>query len=176
MRDMLRGYGFTPVHAAFSDPSEVYEEIGEACETLNVQGSGKVTQSVSAFKQRLPRCSETPIGPSMLLSRVKMGSHAGRCRVSEGVWVSKGLGLTDQCPYMQGSLFQLREIKVLGAPGAHTLLEQAGQATICYVVQDEAIVGADNWHEAPRLSLEMSSASQTIKAALHEDRQVMTDT
>ncbi|CAL5221852.1 g4113 [Coccomyxa viridis] len=115
MRDMLRGYGFTPVHAAFSDPSEVYEEIGEACETLSVQGSGK------------------------------------------------------------GSLFQLREIKVLGAPGAHTLLEQAGQATICYVVQDEAIVGADNWHEAPRLSLEMSSASQTIKAALYEDRQLPQD-
>lgn len=42
MRDMLRGYGFTPAHAAVTDPSEVYEEIGEACETLIVQGSGRV--------------------------------------------------------------------------------------------------------------------------------------
>ena len=42
MRDMLRGYGFTPAKAALTDPSEVYEDIGEACEALIVQGSGKV--------------------------------------------------------------------------------------------------------------------------------------
>jgi len=42
IRDMLRGYGFTPAHAALTDPTEVYEEVGEACEALIVQGSGKV--------------------------------------------------------------------------------------------------------------------------------------
>lgn len=42
MRDMLRGYGFTPGKAALTDPSEVYEDIGEACEALIVQGSKKV--------------------------------------------------------------------------------------------------------------------------------------
>ncbi len=42
MRDMLRGYGFTPAHAALTDPTEVYEEVGEACEALIVQGGGKV--------------------------------------------------------------------------------------------------------------------------------------
>jgi hypothetical protein len=42
MRDMLRGYGFTPVHAALSDPLEVYEGFGEGCQALIVQGSGKV--------------------------------------------------------------------------------------------------------------------------------------
>ena len=45
MRDMLRGYGFTPAHAAVTDPYEVYEDIGEACEALVVQGSGKVSAS-----------------------------------------------------------------------------------------------------------------------------------
>ena len=47
MQDMLRGYGFTPANAAVTDPSEVYEEIGESCETLVVQGSGKVNAHVS---------------------------------------------------------------------------------------------------------------------------------
>lgn len=42
LRDMLQGYGFTPADAAQTDPLEVYEEIGDACEALIVQGSGKV--------------------------------------------------------------------------------------------------------------------------------------
>lgn len=49
MRDMLRGYGFTPANAALTDPSEVYEDIGEACEALIVQGSGKVEFSHSLW-------------------------------------------------------------------------------------------------------------------------------
>ena len=46
LRDTLQGYGFTPADAAQTDPSEVYEEIGDACEALIVQGSGKVRGSV----------------------------------------------------------------------------------------------------------------------------------
>ena len=43
MRDLLRGYGFTPAHAAVTDPSEVFEDLGDGCQALSVQGSGKVT-------------------------------------------------------------------------------------------------------------------------------------
>lgn len=46
LRDMLRGYGFTPANAAQTDPSEVYEEVGEACEALIVHGSGRVRGSM----------------------------------------------------------------------------------------------------------------------------------
>ena len=46
MRDMLRAYGFTPARAAVTDPSEVYEEMGEACEALVVQGSGRVNKDL----------------------------------------------------------------------------------------------------------------------------------
>lgn len=42
MRDLLRGYGFTPERAAVTDPSEVFEELGAGCQALTVQGSGKV--------------------------------------------------------------------------------------------------------------------------------------
>lgn len=75
---------------------------------------------------------------------------------------------------MQGNLFQLREIKVVGSPGANPLLDLAGQATMCYVVQDEAVSNAGDWHEAPKLSLESSDVSQTSRAASEGDMQVMT--
>lgn len=42
MRDLLRGYGFTPERAAVTDPSEVFKELGAGCQALTVQGSGKV--------------------------------------------------------------------------------------------------------------------------------------
>ncbi len=175
MRDMLRGYGFTPAHAAVTDPSEVYEEFGEACETLIVQGCGKVPYTVSLFSTKLAEV----LCDSCRLQQTPFHSYNGlRCtlgaRFLMDIWVSKGLPLTKRCPLLQGSLFQLREVKVLGAPGAHPLLELAGQATICYIVQDEANVGADNWHEAPRLSLETTDASQTSRAAPHVDSQVST--
>ena len=75
---------------------------------------------------------------------------------------------------VQGSLFQLREVKVVGSRGARPLLELAEQATICYIVQDEAFSGAENWHEAPKLSLESSGVFQTSRAASDGDMQVMT--
>ena len=92
---------------------------------------------------------------------------------TEGIQDAVSQCLTQWCDDLQGNLFQLRDIKVLGRPGTHPLLELAGQATICYVVQDETAVGADNWHEAPRLSLENSDASQTDRAAPHGAIQVM---
>ena len=58
MRDMLRGYGFTPANAAFTDPSEVYKEIGESCETLVVQGSGKVSIYLIPSLCNNGRCSQ----------------------------------------------------------------------------------------------------------------------
>ena len=42
MRDMLRGYGFTPARASVTDPLEVYENLGDGCQALCIQGSGKV--------------------------------------------------------------------------------------------------------------------------------------
>ncbi|CAK0779847.1 hypothetical protein CVIRNUC_004869 [Coccomyxa viridis] len=109
LRDMLRGYGFTPANAAQTDPSEVYEEIGEACEALIVHGSGR------------------------------------------------------------GSLFRLQEVRVLGKPGVSQLLELAGQATICYVVKDEASDNAKHIASAPLLQLEgrgiSDDASDTSIAA-----------
>lgn len=42
MRDMLRGYGFTAEDAAHTDPVEVYEDFGDGCQALVVQGSGRV--------------------------------------------------------------------------------------------------------------------------------------
>ena len=38
MRDMLRGYGFTPDQAAASDPFELFEDWGASCQALLVQG------------------------------------------------------------------------------------------------------------------------------------------
>lgn len=42
MRDLLRGYGFTPAHASVTDPLEVFENLGDGCQALCIQGSGKV--------------------------------------------------------------------------------------------------------------------------------------
>jgi hypothetical protein len=42
MRDLLRGYGFTPADAARTDPAEVYEDFGDGCQALIVLGSGRV--------------------------------------------------------------------------------------------------------------------------------------
>ena len=53
LRDMLRGYGFTPASAAQTDPSEVYEEVGDACEALIVRGSGKVRGSTWTLLPRV---------------------------------------------------------------------------------------------------------------------------
>ena len=47
LRDMLRGYGFTPDQAA--DPSEVYEDWGASCQALVVQGSGQVQRLAPAL-------------------------------------------------------------------------------------------------------------------------------
>ncbi len=48
LRDLLRGYGFTPDQAAASDPCEVCEDWGgAACEALLVQGTGQVGQPIS---------------------------------------------------------------------------------------------------------------------------------
>lgn len=51
MRDMLRGYGFTSVNAVFTDPSEEFEELGDACDALVVQGSGKVGPLTSVLPE-----------------------------------------------------------------------------------------------------------------------------
>ena len=61
--------------------------------------------------------------------------------------------------HLQGSLFRLQEIRVLGRPGANCLLELAGQATICYVVQDEAVNSAGSMSEAPVLYLDDCGAA-----------------
>jgi hypothetical protein len=61
---------------------------------------------------------------------------------------------------LQGSLFRLREVKILGDPGAQPLLELAGRATICYVVQDEAFNGTESAAEAPALVLKSSAKSE----------------
>ena len=74
---------------------------------------------------------------------------------------------------MQGNLFQLREVKVAGTLGAHSWLEPAGQATICYVVQDEAIHSAVNWNETPTLSLETECVFQTGRASSDRHTQVL---
>lgn len=42
MRDLLRGYGFTPARASVTDPLEIYENLGDGCQALCIQGSGKV--------------------------------------------------------------------------------------------------------------------------------------
>ena len=55
---------------------------------------------------------------------------------------------------LQGSLFRLQEVRVLGKPGVSQLLELAGQATICYVVKDEASDDAKHIASAPLLQLE----------------------
>ena len=65
MRDMLRGYGFTPVHAALSDPSEVYEEIGEACEALVVQGSGKVILNPACLFIKIRRAASVNVSKTL---------------------------------------------------------------------------------------------------------------
>jgi len=47
MRDMLRGYGFTPIRAAATDPLEVFEDLRDGCQAIVVQGSGKVLAATS---------------------------------------------------------------------------------------------------------------------------------
>ena len=70
---------------------------------------------------------------------------------------------------LQGSLFRLQEVRVLGKPGVSQLLELAGQATICYVVKDEASDNAKHIASAPLLQLEgrgiSDDASDTSIAA-----------
>ena len=68
---------------------------------------------------------------------------------------------------VQGSLFQLREIKVMGSPGSDPLLDLSGQATICYVVQDEVVTSNTKWGDVPKLSLQIQDVFQEDKAASH---------
>ena len=53
----------------------------------------------------------------------------------------------------------------MGKPGASQLLELAGQATICYVVQDEAYDNAKHIATAPLLQLEGMEASDELSTA-----------
>ncbi|EIE19315.1 hypothetical protein COCSUDRAFT_44670 [Coccomyxa subellipsoidea C-169] len=61
MRDLLRGYGFTPACAAMTDPSEVYENLGDGCQALIVQGSGKGRMFRLAEVRILPERGAYPL-------------------------------------------------------------------------------------------------------------------
>ena len=67
--------------------------------------------------------------------------------------------------YLQGSLFRLQEVRVLGKPGASQLLELTGQATICYVVKDEASDNGKHIASAPLMQLEGLGTSNDALAA-----------
>ena len=60
-----------------------------------------------------------------------------------------------------------------GTPGAHPWLDLAGQASICYVVQDEVVNSAVKWNDAPTLSLEIPGVSQTGRAEADRHTQVI---
>ena len=66
---------------------------------------------------------------------------------------------------LQGRLFRLQRVSVLGKPGVSQLLELAGQATICYVVEDEAFENAKHIASAPLLQLEGLGTSDEASAA-----------
>ena len=53
----------------------------------------------------------------------------------------------------------------MGSPGSDPLLHLPGQATICYVVQDEVITSNANWGDVPKLSLQIQDVFR--EAASH---------
>ena len=66
---------------------------------------------------------------------------------------------------LQGSLFRLQEVRVLGESASSQLLELAGQATICYVVKDEASDTAQHIASAPVLQLGVLGTSDDASVA-----------
>ena len=61
---------------------------------------------------------------------------------------------------VQGSCFRVAEARVLAEPGAHPLLEMAGQVTILYIVQDEATICHNRARSAALVTVDQPEAGR----------------
>ena len=150
-----------PDQAAASEPCEVFEDWGCACEALLVQGSGQVPEA-ALHCLRLPHTARMLTWTVCLLHSY----IAGSCAAAWGMPSEVGHGRA------QGRCFCLCEARVLAQPGGDALLEMAGQASLLYVVRDEAGPRQRRcgWGAAAAVARQPDSAAERLSAAaLHEE-------
>ena len=191
LRDMLRGYGFTPDQAC--DPYEVFEDWGASGQALLVQGSGQVRPCRSQYAADSGRkahvwarqlmhvegwwclhCMHDPPKelsaaclhyPGVLCIGYIAKVWRSRC-VQLGACRKRAPALTgERVDTLQGACFRVAEACVLVEPGAHPLLEMAGQASILYVVQDDASICHNRAGSAALVSVVQPAAGRASASA-----------